>query len=420
MQGVFISYRQSDSKAWAVLLREELGDLFGHERFFLDRDTLAAGSWREQIAQSLDRCRVVLVLIGPGWLDARNADQTRRLDDPDDVHRNEVADALSRAGTTVIPVLIDGTPMPPRSALPPDLFELAERQARTLSSVKVHRDVDLRSLADDIRTATGMPFTPGVATAAEPMHFMAAQLDESRARSAFAAWTGQRLMAPRDFQAQARLGPLVGTWQPCWVAEAQIAVLWRGRRGEKRQVEQDGVDDKGQPARRSVERTEWTDVQGDLRATLDAIVLDALPPAHDDAPPLLTAALRDVQRAPVLPDATRTVRPATVERDAALAAAAGRIDTLTRDLVRKKIGGHAQEVTQVDVRQETCTLRLVWVPVYEGRYTYGAEDHPVMVNAHSGEVGGPSPMSKAKLGLAIGLGVAVVALIVLLFFVFGR
>ena len=152
--GVFISYRQADSKAWAVLLRDDLVEQFGPERIFLDRDSLRAGSWREQIEHNLHDCTITLLVIGRGWLDARNA-QGRRLDQPDDVHRNEVLHALQRPGMTLIPVLVDDAQPPPADALPAELRALAECQARRLSDQAAHREVDVRALVDDIERLGG-------------------------------------------------------------------------------------------------------------------------------------------------------------------------------------------------------------------------------------------------------------------------
>jgi len=55
---------------------------------------------------------VLLTLIGPDWLDARDpVTGTRRLDDPADFVCIEIAAALKR-GVPVVPVLLDGTPPP--------------------------------------------------------------------------------------------------------------------------------------------------------------------------------------------------------------------------------------------------------------------------------------------------------------------
>lgn len=164
MSGIFISYRQDDAKPWALLLRGALASAFGEEQVFLDKDTLHAGNWRDQIQQALDRCSVVLVVIGRGWLRSADERGRRRLDNPQDVHRQEIAYALSRKNVTVIPVTVDGAPVPFRDELPEDLRPLTEQQSRELSDMSARREVDLALLLNDIERVTGLVAT-GVQTA---------------------------------------------------------------------------------------------------------------------------------------------------------------------------------------------------------------------------------------------------------------
>ena len=156
MAGIFISYRQEDSKPWALLLCRELADVFGEDRIFLDKDTLQAGNWREQIHDALNQCPAVLVLMGRKWLTITDPAGGRRLDRPDDVHRQEVSLALSRDGVTVIPVLVDGASMPAAEELPVDIRALTDQQARELSDSNVRRRADLQVLIGDIEKATGL------------------------------------------------------------------------------------------------------------------------------------------------------------------------------------------------------------------------------------------------------------------------
>ena len=62
-----------------------------------------------------------------------NAGGVRRLDDPDDFVRIEIASALSRPETLTIPVLLDGAAPSSEDALPADLAALARRQFVRLS-----------------------------------------------------------------------------------------------------------------------------------------------------------------------------------------------------------------------------------------------------------------------------------------------
>lgn len=153
---IFLSYRQSDARAWAVALRDELVQAFGVEAVFFDADSLHVGRWSDQIVLALDGCKVLLVVIGVGWLTARDADGRRRLDDPDDVHRREIEHALGRADVAVMPILVDGATMPPAGSLPASLRGLTAQQALTWSPRADHRALDRVRLCKSVQTATGL------------------------------------------------------------------------------------------------------------------------------------------------------------------------------------------------------------------------------------------------------------------------
>lgn len=146
MAGVFISYRKDDTRPWALALHDHLARVFGERQVFFDVDSLGAGQWRAQIDDALNRSAVVLVLVGPRWLTAADDAGRRRLHLADDVHRAEVASALGRSGTTVIPVLVDAARLPAASELPDDLRGLVDRQAIPLADARDERIASLRRL----------------------------------------------------------------------------------------------------------------------------------------------------------------------------------------------------------------------------------------------------------------------------------
>jgi hypothetical protein len=156
MTGIFISYRQEDAKPWALLLRKELAEVFGDKWVFLDKDTLQAGNWRAQIHAALNQCRVVLVIIGRHWLTITDETGHSRLNSSDDVHRQEIALALSRKEVTVIPVRVDGAAIPRAEDLPTDIRSLSDQQSRELSDTSGRRELDMQLLIEDIRRITGL------------------------------------------------------------------------------------------------------------------------------------------------------------------------------------------------------------------------------------------------------------------------
>jgi len=144
--GIFISYRRGDSEGQARALSLELANYVGKNSVFIDVDSIALGrDFRESLHESLESCDVVLALIGPNWLDIKDPDGRRRLDDPADFVRQEIATALKR-NIPVTPFLVQDAPMPAADRLPDDVKELAFRNGFKLSHAQWRSDI--RELAD--------------------------------------------------------------------------------------------------------------------------------------------------------------------------------------------------------------------------------------------------------------------------------
>ena len=148
---IFISYRRDDSAGYAGRLYDRLRGHFVKERLFMDIDNIPPGhDFVDVLDHAIASCNVVLALIGKQWLSITDADGARRLDNPHDFVRLEVATALRR-NIRVIPVLLRGATMPPVSDLPADLQGVVRRQAFVINDDGFHRDVD--RLIEAINTA---------------------------------------------------------------------------------------------------------------------------------------------------------------------------------------------------------------------------------------------------------------------------
>lgn len=141
MSGIFISYRRDDTAAdMTDRLYEQLVRRWGRS-VFMDIDSLAGGDlFAQEIDKHLQQCSVVLVMIGREWLSLRDASGRRRVDDPADYPRLEVAAALRR-GIRVIPVLVGQAVLPRAEELPQDIAGLAQRQAIRLARERFDADV---------------------------------------------------------------------------------------------------------------------------------------------------------------------------------------------------------------------------------------------------------------------------------------
>ena len=98
--------------------------------------------FRKAIDQSIANCSVLLAMIGLEWLEAKDASGGRRLEDPNDFVRIELASALGR-DIPVIPVLVRGARMPHADQLPDDLQDLAYRNAVELTHARWKSDVQV-------------------------------------------------------------------------------------------------------------------------------------------------------------------------------------------------------------------------------------------------------------------------------------
>ena len=140
---IFISYRRADSGGWAKSLHDSLEERLGTGRTFRDVSMQSGVDFHEHVESLLDRCDVLLAVIGKRWASITDADGERRLDNPDDLVRGEIARALQRQDVQVIPVLVDGAQMPAERELPPDLKALSRRHAQELTDSRWEYDVDV-------------------------------------------------------------------------------------------------------------------------------------------------------------------------------------------------------------------------------------------------------------------------------------
>ncbi len=147
--GFFISYRRNQAAFAANSLREQLVRRFGESSVFKDTHAIHAGQeWPREIREAILGASVMLILIGPYWLDARDSNGQRRLDDPRDWVRLEIEAGLKRPELAMVPVLLDGADVPDEKELPVSLAPLARRNAISLSGDRLGEEID--ELVDSI------------------------------------------------------------------------------------------------------------------------------------------------------------------------------------------------------------------------------------------------------------------------------
>lgn len=142
-RAIFISYRRDDSEGEAGRLFDDLVRSFGENSVFMDVSGINPGvDFRKAIDDNVASCGVLLAMIGPQWASIRSTAGERRLDDPNDFVRLEIASALAR-NIAVIPVLVHDAKMPRPEDLPEDLKNLAFRNNVEITHTRWNSDVQL-------------------------------------------------------------------------------------------------------------------------------------------------------------------------------------------------------------------------------------------------------------------------------------
>ena len=160
MPRIFVSYRREDSQWFSVLLHRELSAAFGANNVFLDTSNIPPGSiFPAQIHNDIARCDCLVAVIGPKWMTVTDKHGRRRIDQPDDYVRGEIATAIT-FHKKILPLLVDGAPDLVREALPEDLRQLAD-----VNRMRIQPE----NLEDGIAALTNQLKMPGLE---ELMHFL--------------------------------------------------------------------------------------------------------------------------------------------------------------------------------------------------------------------------------------------------------
>jgi hypothetical protein len=140
-RNIFISYRREENRYQARMFFDAFQK--AKIRVFYDIDSISPGrNFKEIIMAQVQKCDVMLALVGPNWatcLDPKT--KLRRLENADDFVRIEIGTALNR-GIPVVRVLLDDASLPETDQLPNDLRNLFDMQAEFVS---------FRTFDDDVK-----------------------------------------------------------------------------------------------------------------------------------------------------------------------------------------------------------------------------------------------------------------------------
>jgi len=146
---IFISYRRDDALSAARRIMQFLHEQYGLAHVFMDiAENRDGDEWKRNIEIALNRATVLVPVIGRDWLTVEAASGGRRIDQPRDWVRKEVAFALKQE-ICVIPVFIGISPLKP-DELPNTLRPLAGLHGRVIRYDNEF-EAQLRQLGDSLQ-----------------------------------------------------------------------------------------------------------------------------------------------------------------------------------------------------------------------------------------------------------------------------
>jgi serine/threonine protein kinase len=157
---IFLSYRRDDSAHFVGRLLDFFEMRFGSGSVFLDVGSIPMGmDFWDHIKTLLDRCAVMLVVIGPRWQKLLRQRRSRwhRRNRGDDYVAMEIAVAIEMQ-LPIIPVLFDGATMPSAALLPENMRQLANVNAAIIGQGIAFR-AGADGIADQIAKLRGTHYS---------------------------------------------------------------------------------------------------------------------------------------------------------------------------------------------------------------------------------------------------------------------
>jgi hypothetical protein len=142
---LFVAYRRSDAPGHAGRIGDRLIGYFGPGQVFKDVESLPFGvDFVDFIRDMLQRSFVMVVIIGNNWV------KDTRLQNPDDLHREEIRTALER-GIRIVPAFVNGAPVPRSEDVPEDIRAVVRKQGVEITDTRW--DYDVSRLIDTVAKA---------------------------------------------------------------------------------------------------------------------------------------------------------------------------------------------------------------------------------------------------------------------------
>ncbi len=230
------------------------------------------------------------------------------------------------------------------------------------------------------------------------------KIDKKQAGINFKTWLGKKLFCPKAAKEKAKPDAFNGVYLPYWTFDAQTTSTYSARYGIDRTTEdKDGNKET---------TTDWYSTHGVYSefiddqliigtAKHDANLLSRIEPftTTDNVPykPEYIAGFASERYSLGIKDAWEKAKTFITNR----------LDrAITNKVIDENNADRADSVGFTTIYKD-ITYKYLLLPVYMSSFKYNGKVYQFLVNGQSGKVGGKSPVSPARVMIAIGIGVIV-------------
>jgi hypothetical protein len=233
-----------------------------------------------------------------------------------------------------------------------------------------------------------------------PSAILPFKIERLAANDAFIKWVDSLWFAPSALKIHAVQAKeeLKALYLPYWTYDCHTNSHYNGERGEHYNEEENYRDSNGNSQTRSVQRTRWEEVEGEVSHDFD----DLLICASSGLPKEITQSLEPWDLDQML-DFNESFLSGFVTETYALdleqswMEAKQDIKNKILSLVKQAIGGDEQKIHNIEVQHNNITFKHILLPVYLNTYNYKGKPYRFMLNARTGEAQGQRPYSFWKI-----------------------
>ncbi len=290
---------------------------------------------------------------------------------------------------------------------------VAEKQSSTMQCKGCGAKVEVSSDC----TATECPYCGAKYVLAEkqeeaivPDGVVPFKVDKHKVKETFTKWINKRWLAPGKLKQLYESDKIQGIYLPYWTFDADVVCDYSAEGGKHRKVEVKQED--GSTVTKT--ETDWYNTHGRVKEFFDDVQVKG-------SKNMKASLLRGIepydtkkQLASYSPEylSGYGAECYTVPLEDAHSEANGIMETELRDLARKDVRKHYDEVRNIriapDYREET--YKHILIPIYATAFTYGNKNYTVLINGQTGKIKGDYPKSPVKIGIIVAIVAAIVAI----------